>query len=145
MGFSPLTFERGPLPVALHAWRAAVSHRGWSTHGSPPPLSTPTTTTAHPTPCVQMRVMLQIWKARRADAFAAGWDEIRRQLSILYLRFYGTIIVGMFVLVNYMASSLYGLSFRSLLLLPMYPLSPRCVVLCFPRALPMLCCCAAAA
>ena len=32
---------------------------------------------------LEMRLMLQIWKARRADSFANGWDEIRRQLSIL--------------------------------------------------------------
>ncbi len=47
---------------------------------------------------LEMRLMLQIWKARRADAFANGWNEVRRQLGILYARFYGGLILGMFLM-----------------------------------------------
>lgn len=45
--------------------------------------------------------MLHIWKARRAEAFANGWNETRRQLGILYARFYGALIVGMFLMYQF--------------------------------------------
>jgi transmembrane E3 ubiquitin-protein ligase len=50
---------------------------------------------------LEMRLMLHIWKARRAEAFANGWNETRRQLGILYARFYGALIVGMFLMYQF--------------------------------------------
>ncbi len=50
---------------------------------------------------LEMRLMLMIWKARRADAFNAGWEEMRRQLSILYARFYGALIIGLFLMYQF--------------------------------------------
>ena len=36
---------------------------------------------------VEMRMMLLVWKARRAEAFAEGWQAVRRELGVLYSRF----------------------------------------------------------
>ena len=41
----------------------------------------------------EMRVMLQIWKARRPNG-EQNWLEIRRDLSALYSRFYGGFLLG---------------------------------------------------
>lgn len=45
-----------------------------------------------------MRWMLLIWKARRPSGFAEGWEAMRRELSMLYSRFYGSLLVGIFLL-----------------------------------------------
>jgi hypothetical protein len=53
---------------------------------------------------LEMRLMLLIWKTRRADAFANGWNEMRRQLGILYARFYGCLVVGLFLMYYFWVS-----------------------------------------
>lgn len=45
-----------------------------------------------------MRWMLLIWKARRPSGFAEGWEAMRRELSMLYSRFYGSLLLGIFLL-----------------------------------------------
>jgi hypothetical protein len=45
----------------------------------------------------EMRVLLQIWKARRPNT-DQNWLEIRRDLSILYSRFYGGFLGGFFLM-----------------------------------------------
>ncbi len=45
-----------------------------------------------------MRWMLLIWKARRPSGFSEGWEAMRRELSMLYSRFYGSLLVGLFLL-----------------------------------------------
>mmetsp|Transcript_5222 Transcript_5222/g.19155 ORF Transcript_5222/g.19155 Transcript_5222/m.19155 type:complete len:558 (-) Transcript_5222:137-1810(-) len=41
----------------------------------------------------EMRYLLAIWKARRPSNFE-GWGSMRRELSILYSRFYGCLLAG---------------------------------------------------
>lgn len=41
-----------------------------------------------------MRWMLLIWKARRPSGFSEGWEAMRRELSMLYSRFYGSLLFG---------------------------------------------------
>ena len=53
---------------------------------------------------LEMRLMLHVWKARRSEEFANGWNEIRRQLGILYGRFYGALILGMFIMYQFWVS-----------------------------------------
>lgn len=45
-----------------------------------------------------MRWMLLIWKARRPSGFSEGWEAMRRELTMLYSRFYGSLIMGIFLL-----------------------------------------------
>lgn len=45
-----------------------------------------------------MRWMLLIWKARRPSGFSEGWEAMRRELSVLYSRFYISLIIGLFLL-----------------------------------------------
>lgn len=45
-----------------------------------------------------MRWMLLIWKARRPSGFSEGWEAMRRELSMLYSRFYGSLLFGIFLL-----------------------------------------------
>lgn len=45
-----------------------------------------------------MRWMLLIWKARRPSGFSEGWEAMRRELSMLYSRFYGALLIGIFLL-----------------------------------------------
>lgn len=45
-----------------------------------------------------MRWMLLIWKARRPSGFSEGWEAMRRELSMLYSRFYGSLLLGLFLL-----------------------------------------------
>lgn len=45
-----------------------------------------------------MRWMLLIWKARRPSGFSEGWEAMRRELSMLYSRFYGSLLLGIFLL-----------------------------------------------
>lgn len=46
----------------------------------------------------EMRYMLLIWKARRPSGFSEGWEAMRRELSMLYSRFYGSLLVGIILL-----------------------------------------------
>mmetsp|Transcript_10498 Transcript_10498/g.21125 ORF Transcript_10498/g.21125 Transcript_10498/m.21125 type:complete len:696 (-) Transcript_10498:1246-3333(-) len=46
----------------------------------------------------EMRYMLMIWKARRPAGFSEGWDAMRRELSMLYSRFYGSLLFGIVLL-----------------------------------------------
>lgn len=45
-----------------------------------------------------MRWMLLIWKARRPSGFSEGWEAMRRELSMLYSRFYGSLLLGIVLL-----------------------------------------------
>jgi hypothetical protein len=47
---------------------------------------------------LEMRFMLVIWKARRPEAFANGWDAVRRELGTLYCRFYLALLAGMAII-----------------------------------------------
>lgn len=52
----------------------------------------------------EMRYLLVIWKARRPQAFnQGGWLEMRRQLGLLYSRFYGCLVVGFFLTYQFRA------------------------------------------
>lgn len=46
----------------------------------------------------EMRYIILIWKARRPQAFSGGWEGIQRELSVLYLRFYGFLVFGFLVI-----------------------------------------------
>lgn len=46
----------------------------------------------------EMRWLLLIWKARRPSGFAEGWEAMRRELSLLYSRFYGSLLLGIVIL-----------------------------------------------
>ena len=46
----------------------------------------------------EMRVLVLIWKARRPAAFNDGWLAMRRELSMLYSRFYCSLMLGIFVI-----------------------------------------------
>ncbi|KAA8499438.1 Transmembrane E3 ubiquitin-protein ligase 1 [Porphyridium purpureum] len=54
----------------------------------------------------EMRYMLIIWRARRLAAFSEGWEAMRRELSLLYTRFYGSLLMGV-VLLYYMQNHLH--------------------------------------
>eukprot|EP00300_Choanocystis_sp_HF-7_P010611 c17040_g1_i2.p1 GENE.c17040_g1_i2~~c17040_g1_i2.p1 ORF type:complete len:352 (+),score=79.93 c17040_g1_i2:107-1057(+) len=46
----------------------------------------------------EMRFLLMIWKASRPDAFSEGRAVMRRQLTLLYLKFYGCLLLGIAIL-----------------------------------------------
>jgi len=46
----------------------------------------------------EMRYLLIIWKARRPQGFQEGWNSMRRELSMLYSRFYGCLLAGIVVI-----------------------------------------------
>jgi hypothetical protein len=46
----------------------------------------------------EMRYLLIIWKARRPQGFQEGWNAMRRELSMLYSRFYGCLLAGIVVI-----------------------------------------------
>lgn len=48
----------------------------------------------------EMRYLLLIWKARRSAMFAEGWIVMRRELTVLYTRFYGCMLLGVLILYN---------------------------------------------
>eukprot|EP00897_Mesotaenium_endlicherianum_P003296 jgi/Mesen1/2995/ME000177S02273 len=62
----------------------------------------------------EMRYLLAIWKARRVATAGEGWETMRRELSILYSRFYGFLLGGILVMyhlhgvINYLLLALYG-------------------------------------
>jgi len=46
---------------------------------------------------LEARYLLTIWRQRRQEAFNQGWDAVRRELSWLYSRFYGVLVLGLVV------------------------------------------------
>lgn len=46
----------------------------------------------------EMRYLLAIWKASRPMSAGEGWEAMRRELSILYSRFYGILLGGILVM-----------------------------------------------
>eukprot|EP00170_Pyropia_yezoensis_P006656 contig_27114_g6677 len=46
----------------------------------------------------QMRYLLLIWRAKRPAGFTHGWESMRRELSMLYTRFYGSLLLGILLL-----------------------------------------------
>jgi len=55
----------------------------------------------------EMRYLLIIWKARRPSGFNEGWSTMRRELSTLYLRFYGFFLMGFFLLYQMQTYAMY--------------------------------------
>lgn len=49
---------------------------------------------------LEVRYLLTIWRQRRRDVFSAGWDTVRRELSKVYSRFYGILILGLVLIFN---------------------------------------------
>lgn len=49
---------------------------------------------------LEARYLLTICRQRRSEAFNQGWDSVRRELSWLYSRFYGVLIIGMVLIYN---------------------------------------------
>ncbi|BBN11396.1 transmembrane E3 ubiquitin-protein ligase [Marchantia polymorpha subsp. ruderalis] len=46
----------------------------------------------------EMRYLLAIWKARRPVNSGEGWEAMRRELSVLYSRFYGFLLGGILIM-----------------------------------------------
>ncbi|XP_077244352.1 transmembrane E3 ubiquitin-protein ligase FLY2-like [Tasmannia lanceolata] len=46
----------------------------------------------------EMRYLLAIWKAGRPMSTGEGWETMRRELSVLYSRFYGILLGGILVM-----------------------------------------------
>jgi len=59
---------------------------------------------------LEMRYLLVIWKARYPHEFNNGWQAMRAQLCVLYLRFYGVLVLGM-VLMYHLQSYMHILLF----------------------------------
>ncbi|XP_034928378.1 transmembrane E3 ubiquitin-protein ligase FLY2 [Populus alba] len=58
----------------------------------------------------EMRYLLAIWKASRPMNSGEGWETMRRELSVLYSRFYGILLGGILVMYefhNYLRSILF--------------------------------------
>lgn len=51
---------------------------------------------------LEMRLLLNVWKAHRPELFASGWEAVRKAVFSLYCRFYGVLIGG--VLLVYIGS-----------------------------------------
>jgi len=49
---------------------------------------------------VEARYFLTIWRQRRSEAFDQGWEAVRQQLSWLYSRFYGALLMGLVLIYN---------------------------------------------
>jgi len=47
---------------------------------------------------LEARYLLTIWRQRQPDIFNQGWDAVRRELSWLYSRFYGVLVIGLVLL-----------------------------------------------
>jgi len=47
---------------------------------------------------LEARYLLTIWRHRQPDIFNQGWETVRRELSWLYSRFYGVLVVGLVLL-----------------------------------------------
>jgi hypothetical protein len=46
----------------------------------------------------EMRLLLIVWKSQRPDAFNNGWATMRRELMVLYSRFYCVLLLGIAVM-----------------------------------------------
>ncbi|XP_024359669.1 transmembrane E3 ubiquitin-protein ligase FLY2 isoform X2 [Physcomitrium patens] len=46
----------------------------------------------------EMRYLLAIWKSRRPVSSGEGWETMRRELSVLYSRFYGFLLSGILII-----------------------------------------------
>eukprot|EP00249_Psilotum_nudum_P012594 c23873_g1_i2 orf=1426-3240(-) len=49
----------------------------------------------------EMRYLLAIWKARRPLNSGEGWETMRRELSVLYSRFYGVLLGGILIMYEF--------------------------------------------
>lgn len=49
----------------------------------------------------EMRYLLAIWKASRPTNNGEGWEAMRRELSVLYSRFYGILLGGILVMYEF--------------------------------------------
>eukprot|EP00743_Colponemidia_sp_Colp-15_P004146 GILK01004475.1.p1 GENE.GILK01004475.1~~GILK01004475.1.p1 ORF type:complete len:603 (+),score=82.09 GILK01004475.1:115-1809(+) len=49
----------------------------------------------------EMRYIILIWRARRPQPFADGWHSVRRELGVLYTRFYGMLLAGLFIMYQF--------------------------------------------
>ncbi|GBG63151.1 hypothetical protein CBR_g36920 [Chara braunii] len=49
----------------------------------------------------EMRYLLAIWRARRPGTFGEGWETVRREISILYSRFYGFLLGGILLMYQF--------------------------------------------
>ncbi|KAH9608996.1 hypothetical protein KSS87_022695 [Heliosperma pusillum] len=49
----------------------------------------------------EMRYLLAIWKASRPANSGEGWEAMRRELSVLYSRFYGILLGGILVMYEF--------------------------------------------
>ncbi|KAF3643491.1 putative protein TPX2-like [Capsicum annuum] len=49
----------------------------------------------------EMRYLLAIWKASRPMTSGEGWEAMRRELSVLYSRFYGILLSGILILYEF--------------------------------------------
>ncbi|KAJ0576588.1 putative transcription factor C2H2 family [Helianthus annuus] len=49
----------------------------------------------------EMRYLLAIWKASRSITNGEGWEAMRRELSLLYSRFYGILLGGILVMYEF--------------------------------------------
>lgn len=49
----------------------------------------------------EMRYLLAIWKARRPVNSGEGWEIMRRELSVLYSRFYGVLLGGILIMYEF--------------------------------------------
>lgn len=48
----------------------------------------------------EMRYLLAVWRSRRREAFERGWEAVRRELTMLYSRFYGILALGLMLIYN---------------------------------------------
>ncbi|XP_061355581.1 transmembrane E3 ubiquitin-protein ligase FLY2-like [Gastrolobium bilobum] len=49
----------------------------------------------------EMRYLLAIWKANRPSSNGEGWEIMRRELSVLYSRFYGILLGGILLMYEF--------------------------------------------
>ncbi|CAN0915111.1 Transmembrane E3 ubiquitin-protein ligase FLY2 [Linum grandiflorum] len=49
----------------------------------------------------EMRYLLAIWKASRPSSSGEGWETMRRELSVLYSRFYGILLGGILLMYEF--------------------------------------------
>ncbi|XP_057455521.1 transmembrane E3 ubiquitin-protein ligase FLY1-like isoform X2 [Lotus japonicus] len=49
----------------------------------------------------EMRYLLAIWKANRPLSHGEGWETMRRELSVLYSRFYGILLGGILLMYEF--------------------------------------------
>ena len=49
----------------------------------------------------ELRYMLLVWKAQRPEAFSGSWETMRREISLLYSRFYVAVFAGLVLLYQF--------------------------------------------